>query len=153
MKKLLAVCSIAILSLTIAPVFTHQGNAYATVAPSQLFKYANTFDEVKNLVMTSLEKQKPVLIEFYANWCTYCQAADRDVFSDPAVQASMEKITAIRVDASTGDPEQTNIMQSYKVNGFPSFVAYDKQGNIMNTPFQGGVTKEAMLQLLETMNK
>lgn len=153
MKKLLAVCSIALFSLAIAPITTLQGSAYAAVAPAQLFKYGNTFDEVKSMVMESLNKQKPVLIEFYANWCTYCQAADKDVFSDPAVQAAMEKITAIRVDASAGDPAQTTIMQSYKVNGFPSFVAYDKQGNIMNTPFQGGVTKEAMLQLLDKMNK
>lgn len=73
----------------------------------------------------ALGNGKPTLIEFYANWCTSCQAMAADLAELKATYAEPLNFVMLNVDNSKWLPE----ILHYRVDGIPHFVFLDSQGN------------------------
>lgn len=125
--------------------------AIYAATPDSVFHYVNTVTSLKEAIKDSLAKSKPVFIMYSATWCGYCQAADRDVFSKPEVQKALHDITTLRVDSSDNTPEQVNMMNLYDVQGFPTIIGYDKQGNV--TALQQRVSVSSVLGFITQLSK
>ena len=66
---------------------------------------------------TALANSRPTLIEFYANWCTSCQAMASDIQQLKSQYASRVNFVMLNVDNSKWLPEMLN----YRVDGIPHF--------------------------------
>jgi len=67
---------------------------------------------------------KRVLVDFTAEWCTWCKRMATDVFPKPEVIALSQNYAFARVDAD----QQPEVARRYKVSGFPTVVAVDAEG-------------------------
>jgi thioredoxin-like negative regulator of GroEL len=94
----------------------------------------------------SRETNKPVLIEFWATWCTVCKGMDAEVYSDPAVVDAMRKVLPVRIDI---DREQA-IARRYGVADTPTLMLTDASGNELFR-FKGGLPRDRMLGLLHDL--
>lgn len=72
---------------------------------------------------------RPVLIDFYADWCAACKELDHKTWVDPAVQAEAERFVAIKLDLTERNPANAAKQASYRVPGLPTVIFYDGQGN------------------------
>jgi len=68
---------------------------------------------------------KPTLMEFYANWCTSCQAMAGDLATLKNEYADDVNFVMLNVDNSKWLPE----VLRYQVDGIPHFVFLDEQGS------------------------
>lgn len=66
---------------------------------------------------TAMINGKPTLIEFYANWCTSCQAMAPDIQRLKSNYASKINFVMLNVDNTKWLPEMLN----YRVDGIPHF--------------------------------
>jgi len=66
---------------------------------------------------TALANGKPTLIEFYANWCTSCQAMAPDIQQLKSEYGSKVNFVMLNVDNTKWLPEMLN----YRVDGIPHF--------------------------------
>jgi thiol-disulfide isomerase/thioredoxin len=73
---------------------------------------------------TALGNGKPTLTEFYANWCTSCQAMAGDLAELKQKYADSVNFVMLNVDNSKWLPE----ILRYRVDGIPHFVFIDKGG-------------------------
>lgn len=69
---------------------------------------------------------KPVLLDFTAEWCVWCRKMEEDVFPDPKVQAALEDFVCIRVDTEK-DPR---VALAYQVRSLPRFVMLNTFGEV-----------------------
>lgn len=72
----------------------------------------------------ALTNGKPSLIEFYANWCTSCQAMAGDMAELQATYGGEINFVMLNVDNNKWLPE----MLHYRVDGIPHFVYLDAEG-------------------------
>jgi thiol:disulfide interchange protein len=75
----------------------------------------------------ALTNQKPTLMEFYANWCTTCQAMANDMHSLEQQFADQINFVMLNVDNSKWLPE----ISKFKVNGIPHFVFLNAEGEAL----------------------
>ena len=84
-------------------------------------------------VKDSIAHQRPVVIDFYADWCPICHQLDDTLFSLPQIQAQLSQVTALRVDATNqDDPKVQQICQQYEIEGLPTIVFLDSHGHEVN---------------------
>jgi thiol:disulfide interchange protein DsbD len=75
---------------------------------------------------------KPVLIDFYAEWCLACKELEEKTFSHPEVQEALNGMVLLKFDATEETPELAPLRERYKIVGLPTIVFYDKQGQWLN---------------------
>ena len=77
-------------------------------------------------------ENKPLLVNFIANWCGYCQKMDRTTWKHPEVVRRSGEMVAVRVDAEDGRRRDgfvgRDLAQRYQVHGYPTLVMMDADG-------------------------
>jgi len=71
------------------------------------------------------ESERPAMVYFHTEWCTYCEKMENDTFSKERIVLKSERFTAIQVD---GD-ERQDLVEKYDISGFPTVVFVDPEEN------------------------
>ena len=83
-----------------------------------------TLDEQSTPLEVALSNGKPTLMEFYANWCSSCQAMAPDIAQLEQQYAESVNFVMLNVDNTKWLPE----ILKFRVDGIPHFVFLNKQG-------------------------
>lgn len=89
---------------------------------------------------------KPTLVEFYANWCTTCQAMAADNEELRQEYGDRVNFVMLNVDNTKWLPEMTE----YEVDGIPHFVYLNESGTTVSQSI-GEVPRAIMAQDLEAL--
>jgi thiol:disulfide interchange protein DsbD len=111
--------------LTAAPAAS--GGA-GTVQQAQSFRKIKTVEDLDREIQAAAASGKTVLLDFYADWCTYCKVLERYVFPDPAVQAALADSVLLKADVTRMDDEDSRLMSHLGVKLPPTLVLYDRNG-------------------------
>lgn len=89
------------------------------------------FERVKTLA--ELESRvaaagRPVMLDFYADWCVSCKEMERFTFSDPAVQARLSQMLVLRADVTANDADDKALLKRFRLFGPPGIVFFDREG-------------------------
>ena len=77
------------------------------------------------------ERDVPIVIDFFTDWCVYCKHFDRDLAdASTGVAAALEEVVFLSIDAEKG--EGIELSKKYEVTGFPTYVVVDAQGELID---------------------
>jgi thiol:disulfide interchange protein DsbD len=71
---------------------------------------------------------RPVVIDFWADWCVACRELDRTAWADPAVREILARAVLLKVDATEETPAVTAAWEKYGILGMPAVVFIDSRG-------------------------
>lgn len=118
-------------------------SASGTVAlvPHQ-FEWALTFkaDEAKTaepfeaVLARAKADCKPVLIDFFADWCAACKELDAHTYVAPAVVAESQRFVRVKVDGTNEHDVLDVLYKKFGVKGLPTVAFIDPLGEVMASP-------------------
>ncbi len=68
------------------------------------------------------QSARPVLVDFYADWCVACKEMERFTFSDPKVKAQLAGFELLRADVTRNDDASKALMKRFGLFGPPGLV-------------------------------
>lgn len=71
---------------------------------------------------------RPVLLEFFADWCSSCMVWKNTVFNRADVQAAMSPLVLLQIDATELTPDVQQMLDEHQLAGLPALLVYDRQG-------------------------
>lgn len=71
---------------------------------------------------------KPIFIDVYADWCSYCKTLKKEIYPKKEVQLELSKFVALSLD---GD-KFPNLKRKYGIKGYPSILFLDRNGSLID---------------------
>ncbi|MGE5472112.1 MAG: protein-disulfide reductase DsbD [Bacteroidota bacterium] len=96
---------------------------------------------------------RPVMLDFYADWCVSCKEMERFTFADPAVQAKLGDFLLLKADVTANTPEDKALLARFGLFGPPGIIFFAKGGQEIKTARVVGFQKAAtFLQVLQQVH-
>jgi thiol:disulfide interchange protein DsbD len=92
------------------------------------FHHTTTLDEVNALLQQATASQKPVLIDFYADWCLDCKRMLRTTYKETQVQRALKDWVLIKIDVTNTSSISEEVKRFFKVFGPPATLFFKRNG-------------------------
>jgi len=81
-------------------------------------------------------EQRPVMVDFSAEWCAACKELERHTYVDPTVLREMKdaRFLTVKVDGTNELDEIDQLYERYGVTGLPTVLFIDSQGKVLDQP-------------------
>ena len=71
---------------------------------------------------------KPVMLDFYADWCVSCKEMESFTFSDPRVRAQLDGMLLLQADVTANSDADRALLKRFSLFGPPGTIFFDAQG-------------------------
>lgn len=98
-----------------------------------------SFDMIENeqqldaLLEQAQAAGQPVMLDFYADWCTDCVRMERETFPKPEVVAALQGFKLIKVDVTANTAEHRALLSRFDLFGPPGMIFWDTSGEPMRS--------------------
>ena len=90
------------------------------------FTYVKNLDELNEQIKLS---SKPVMLDFYADWCISCKELEGITFKDEKVIAKLNEFTLLKADVTKNTDDDKEMQKKFGVVGPPALIFWDKDNN------------------------
>lgn len=93
------------------------------------FKRIKTVEELNRELASALSQNKPVMLDFYADWCTYCIQFEKYVFTNPQVRTTLAGFVLLQADVTANDDRDKALLTHFGIPAPPAIIFYGADGH------------------------
>jgi thiol:disulfide interchange protein DsbD len=72
--------------------------------------------------------KRPVMLDFYADWCVSCKEMERFTFTDAQVQRELAGFVLLKADVTANNADDRELLRRFRLFGPPGTIFFDAQG-------------------------
>jgi thiol:disulfide interchange protein DsbD len=104
------------------------GGSHAADVKHAAFERIKSVADLEREVAAASAAGKPVMLDFYADWCVSCIEMEKFTFTDPGVQAEFERAVLLQADVTANDEVDQALLKHFGILGPPTIVFFDAGG-------------------------
>ncbi len=102
--------------------------AWSATAHPLTFAPIHSVGELDRAVARASRAGRPVMVDFYADWCTSCKEMEATTFLDPVVQQALAGTVLLRADVTANDANDQALLKRFEIYGPPTIAFYGRNG-------------------------
>ena len=111
------------------------------------FKRIKTAEDLKNEIAAAQKAGKFIMLDFYADWCTYCKQFEDYVFTNKEVHALLKDFILLQADVTANDEQDQGLNKYTSVQAPPAILFFGKDGKeIRNYRIVGNMDAETFIK-------
>jgi thiol:disulfide interchange protein DsbD len=71
---------------------------------------------------------RPVMLDFYADWCVSCKEMERLTYADAEIASRLKQAILIKADVTANTPGERALLRRFKLFGPPGTLFFDAKG-------------------------
>ena len=95
------------------------------------------------------DSPRPVMLEFYADWCVSCKEMERWTFTDARVQERLRQMTLLRADVTSDDEDARALLEEFNLYGPPAMLFFEPGGRLLPLQVHGYQSSDKFLETLD----
>ena len=125
------------------------------------FHTIKSVDDLQSAVSSARAQSRPVMLDFYADWCVSCKEMQKYTFTDARVQTALRNAVLLRADVTRNDAADQALLKHFGIYGPPTIAFYGADGHerrdfrvvgYMNAPQFVSVVQKAITSTLAQAN-
>ena len=101
--------------------------AAAPASQPVLFRRVSNLSQLEDAIGAAAGR--PVLLDFYADWCVTCKEMEAFTFTDGTVRRRLDEMVKLQVDVTANVDEHKAMLKRFGLFGPPGIIFFDRQGN------------------------
>ncbi|MGG7047858.1 MULTISPECIES: protein-disulfide reductase DsbD [unclassified Campylobacter] len=107
------------------------------------FRSITNLNELKQAIQTA---QKPLMIDFYADWCASCKELESITFTDQAVVKRLKEFELIRIDVTKQSSENDAMLKEFSLIDPPALLFFKNGEQLSSKRIIGFISPEKFLE-------
>lgn len=129
------------------------GNSVVEQKSQIEFIQISNIEELNQQLASAKLTGKPVMLDFYADWCVACKEFEKYTFHQPAVEAKLKNFVLLQADVTRNQPQDIALLKEMRVLGLPTIEFWNANGEpISNARITGFMNEETFLKHLSSHN-
>jgi thioredoxin:protein disulfide reductase len=96
------------------------------------FKVIGSIEALQPFFEEAKRTGKPLLLDFYADWCISCKEMEIKTFANPAVAKKMQEYILVQADVTRNTAEHQALLKRYGLFGPPGILLFNPAGEEQN---------------------
>jgi thioredoxin:protein disulfide reductase len=96
------------------------------------FKVIGSIEALQPFFEEAKRTGKPLLLDFYADWCISCKEMEIKTFANPAVAKKMQEFILVQADVTSNTAEHQALLKRYGLFGPPGILMFNAAGEEQN---------------------
>ncbi|MBR8464885.1 protein-disulfide reductase DsbD [Campylobacter sp. faydin G-140] len=109
------------------------------------FKSVHNLTELKSVIA---ETNKPILVDFYADWCVSCKEIESITFADSTVAKRLKEFELVRVDVTKSGADNDAMLREFGLIDPPALLFFKGKDELRNLRIIGFISVDKFLERL-----
>ena len=117
------------------------------------FYVVKSVQQLEQQLASAQAAGKPVILDFYADWCTSCVIMDKKIFAHPEIQSQLSSFALLRADITKNNTFDHLMLKRFNVVGPPTILFFDAHGRELTSErITGEVSKNQFLEKIKNLS-
>jgi thiol:disulfide interchange protein DsbD len=99
------------------------------ISSDLVFQVVRSSEELERILQRAKAENKPIMLDYYADWCISCKEMEAITFTNPEVAKAMGRFVLVQADVTINSQQSQALLKQFSLYGPPAILFFNGAGD------------------------